>query len=285
LPKANRIILVAESDLHGGSRFGLLNPDTRLRSPLGKEYKPTLSDTQEYLWEVREWGKKEVLKFAEKSPIVLLQVGDVNQGMIYDVDNSLRSQVQIAFMNVQPWLDTKKVVALRVDEGTASHSFGNGSAEQLLVDFVKERYPNVSASVVSHGLSNIGGLKVDHAHHGPHYGIREWTRGNVALYYLRDIMMKDILRGRKPPDLVLRGHFHSVVEVFHRLSGKDNKVHRSWLWVLPSLCGMNGHALKVTQSEYEIINGIIAFEILDGRLRDTLELTKMLDLREMETIL
>ena len=285
MQKSNRAILVAESDLHGGSKLGLLNPETKLLSETRKEYYPSSTETQINLWSIRENGRKEVLHLAGKSPIVILQTGDVNQGMAYDVNDNLRSQVTIAYMNILPWLQVKNVVAYRADEGTPIHSFGDGSAEALLVDKIKDNFPKFDAKVVSHGLSDICGITVDHAHHGPHYGIREWTRGNIALYYLRDLMMKDILRGKKPPDLVLRGHYHSVVEVFNRMRGPDDKNYRSWLWVLPSLCGMNGYATKITQSEYEITNGIVAWEIIDGRIREAFEFTETMDLREVETII
>jgi len=97
--------------------------------------------------------------------------------------------------------------------------------------------------------------------------------------------MKDIMRGRVPPHLVLRGHYHSVVQVFNRINGKDDSVYRSWLWVLPSLCGINNYAIEKTGSEYEITNGIIAFEIVDGKLKDSYEFTKTIDTRDRETIL
>lgn len=285
MSKIDRVILVAESDPHGGNKLGLLNPDTKLLNERKKEYHPQLTETQQYIWETREWGRKEVKHLADKSPIVLMQTGDVNQGMVYDVNDTLRSQVEIAFMNVMPWLQDKQVVAYRVDDGTGVHSFENGSAEALLVDRIKDRFPKMDAKVMSHGLSTICGVKIDHAHHGPHPGIRLWTEGNIATNYLKDLIMKDVLRGRVPPQLVLRGHYHEVVEVFFRCRAPNGKSYRSWLWVLPSLCGMNGHAQKITQSEFEIANGIVAFEIVNGKIREAFEFTKINDMREIETIL
>ena len=285
MPKSNRAILVAESDLHGGNKLGLLNPDTKLLNENKKEYSPQLTETQIMNWETREWGRSEVAHLAGNSPIVLMETGDVNQGMVYDVNDTLRSQVTIALMNVVPWFYMKNVIAFRVDDGTGVHSFENGSAEALLVDRIKDRFPKLDAKVMSHGLSEVCGITVDHAHHGPHPGIRIWTEGNVAQYYLRDLVMKDVLRGKAPPHLVLRGHYHEVVEVFYRCRAPDGKYYRSWLWVLPSLCGMNGHAMKVTQSEFEIVNGIVAFEIIDGRIREAFEFTKVTDMREVEKII
>ena len=285
MPKSNRAIIVAESDPHGGHKLGLLNPEVRLEDEERRLYQPRLTETQNNLWRIREWGKEEVLHLAGKSPIVLFQTGDVNQGIVYDVNDPLSAQADIALMNVMPWLVTKNVVAVRVDEGTAVHSFGQGSAESLLVKRIKDRYPKIDAKVVPHGLSTIYDVKIDHAHHGPYTGSREWLKGNVAQYYLKDIMMKDILRGRQPPHLVLRGHYHSVVEVFNRIRGADGKAYRSWLWVLPSLCGMNGFARQVTKSEYEITNGIVAFEVIDGHIREAYEFTETMDTRVTEDIL
>ena len=285
MTKSNRAILVAESDEHGGNALGLLNPDTVLLSKDKKKFKPQLTETQQQLWEIREWGRKEAIKLADKSPIVLLKVGDMNQGMVYDVKDNLASQIKIAFMNTKPWLSIKNLVAIRVDSGTEVHSFGGADAEEILVENIHNSKPDLDVQLVDHGLSEIYGVWVDHAHHGCYPGSREWLKGNVALYYLRDIMMKDILRGRVPPQLILRGHYHAVVEVFNRICGQDGKVYRSWLWVLPSLCGMNGHALKVTKSEYEITNGIVAFEIVDGKMREAFEFTRTTDIRIRETII
>lgn len=285
MPKSNRAILVAESDLHAGNKLGLLNPETLLEDEERNKYRPQLTETQQNIWRIREWGRTETLHLAGKSPIIVLQTGDINQGMVYDVHDPLSAQVEIALMNVMPWLNVKNVVAYRADEGTSTHSFGYGDAESLLVSRIKDKFPKLDAKVIPHGLSNIYGVKVDHAHHGPFTGSREWLKGNVALYYLRDIMMRDIMRGREPPDLVLRGHYHAVVEVFNRAMGKDGKVYRSWLWVLPSLCGMNGYARQKTRSEYEITNGIIAYEIINGKIRQAYEFTEMVDIRIAEDIL
>jgi len=177
------------------------------------------------------------------------------------------------------------VIAIRIAEGTSSHSFGYGDAEMILRERMKDRRPNLDIEVMQHGLSTVFGCTIDYAHHGPSSGSREWLKGNMALYYLRDIMMKDILRGRKPPDLVLRGHYHSLVQVFNRMNGADGKVYRSWLYVLPALCGANGFAVQVTKSEYEITNGIVAWEIIDGRVRESFEFVKVTDIRFEENIL
>ena len=237
------------------------------------------------LWEIREWGRNEIKQLAGKSPIVLMKLGDVNQGMVYDVDNRLSAQVEIALMNDMPWLNMKNVVAIRIAEGTGSHSFGYGDAEIILASRMKDRRPDLDVQVMQHGLATVYGCTIDFAHHGPNSGGREWLKGNVALYHLRDIMMKDVLRGRKPPDLVLRGHYHSIVEVFNRLNGADGKVYRSWLYVLPSLCGANGFAIQVTKSEFEITNGIVAWEIIDGRVRESFEFIKTFDYRVREELL
>jgi len=285
LAKQNRVIVVAESDKHGGSNFGLLNPETKLIGLEKKEYTPILTETQKHLWELREWGREEVIHLAGKSPIVLFDHGDVNQGMKYDVNNTLAAQMKIAFMNNEPWLHVKNLVAIRIDTGTGSHSFGDGDAEEILTHTLKQAKPGLDIQFTRHGISEIGGVWIDHAHHGPQTGSREWLRGNVAWYYLKSLMMKDIMRGRVPPHLVLRGHYHSVVQVFNRINGKDDSVYRSWLWVLPSLCGINNYAIEKTGSEYEITNGIIAFEIVDGKLKDSYEFTKTIDTRDRETIL
>lgn len=285
MPKSNRAILIAESDLHGGHALGLLNPNTILEDVKGNKYQLPLNEVQQYLWEIREWGMNEVKKLAGNSPAILFEVGDVNQGLIYEAKDTLSAQVKIAYMDIEPWLRWKNLIAVEIDKGTATHSFGYGDAEVILADKIKDNFPKVNARAVYHGLSEVFGVKVDHAHHGPSTGSREWLKGNIAYYYLKDLMIKDILRGRKPPHLVLRGHYHSVVEAFHRINGADGEVFRSWLYVLPALCGANGFAIQVTKSEFEFTNGIMAWEVVDGKIREAFEFTKTLDSRINETIL
>jgi len=53
----------------------------------------------------------------------------------------------------------------------------------------------------------------------------------------------------------------------------------------PSLCGANGFAVQVTKSEFEITNGIVAWEIIDGRVRESFEFTKTTDARIREELL
>lgn len=283
--KQNRAIIVAQSDEHGGHNLGLLNPETKLTNERGIAYSPIPTETQNMLWETREWGRKEIKHLAGNSPIVLFKLGDVNQGMVYDVDNRLSAQVEIALMNDMPWLKMKNVVKIRIAHGTGSHSFGYGDAEIILAGRMKDKRPDLDVQVMQHGYASVYDCTVDFAHHGPNTGSREWLKGNVALYYLKDIMMRDILRGRKPPNLVLRGHYHSLVEVFNRINGADGKVYRSWLYVLPSLTGANGFAVQVTKSEFEITNGIVAWEIIDGRVRESFEFIKTTDIRTKEELL
>jgi hypothetical protein len=124
---------------------------------------------------------------------------------------------------------------------------------------------------------------VDASHHGPAAGSREWLKGNVARFYLRDLMLVEISMGYKPPNLVLRGHVHEYLrEVLVHLAG--DKEYESQLMLLPSYCGVSDYARKATKSEFILRNGLVVFELVDGIIYRVYLFTKVQDVRTYERI-
>jgi hypothetical protein len=130
-----------------------------------------------------------------------------------------------------------------------------------------------------HGVATICGIDVDYAHHGPGPGGRSWLHGNVARYYLRDQMWKDIEQGRRPPDLYLRGHVHAPVDEVLKVGQFHGR-----LVVAPSMCGLGDYGRKATKSEWQICNGFMAFVIEGNKIVDTLELMQTVDIRTREVL-
>jgi hypothetical protein len=137
----------------------------------------------------------------------------------------------------------------------------------------------VDTQIKTHGIFNVRGLLVDCAHHGPYPGSRDWLRGNVARFYLRDMMYREILAGRKPPRLVLRAHYHNPVHEYLEMRG-----YQADLFVLPSWSLLDDYAMKATQSANEVTNGITLFEIINGELVRDERIYYKLDVREKEEL-
>ena len=282
-----RFVVAAESDPHAGHKLGLCNPATLLLTNKKEVYGPNLVDFQHYLWKKRTEELAWVSDFAAGDPIIHIHGGDITHGTRFPtqlMESRMSDQPMIAFHNMIPVYELPNVIAGRIIIGTGLHVFGEGSSEILVAEMLRAKFPEIDIWPIAHSLVTIGSTNVtfDVAHHGPGAGIRQWTRGNVAMNYLKSRMWQDFKNGRKPAKVYLRGHYHTLVFVTNR-ERFDGVWYESHLVVMPSWCGMTEFARKATQSDYEVVNGLVAFEVTSDEVgvypRDT-----PLDLRTEETI-
>lgn len=283
---SERSIAVWHSDTHAGLKVALMNPETVLfdedEHGDAVPYHPSLTASQEYLWRLYERNIEKVKEISGKSPILVGHLGDECNGNKYPrllVSTRLSDQIVMADWNARPWFELPNVKYYRQVVGTEAHNFGEGSSPILLVQILTSRYPGIDISNCYHGLINFKGVTMDVAHHGPGPGSRDWLKGNVARYYLRDVMLRDLKRGQVPPRLVLRGHYHTPVYEYLEDTGCISE-----LYVLPSYSMFGDHALQVTQSKDRICHGLIVFEIEDGKILRTHRLYEELDVRTREEI-
>ena len=294
MSKSKRVIVVAESDSHGGHKLGLLSPNTLLPeeeiSPDGQlqvEWtSPPLTKTQERLWEIREGAKNKVIDLAGKDDIHVLEVGDLTQGNKYPtelVTTRDGDQTLIAYYNLLEWYNVPNVKTVTYSKGTGSHTFGFSSSEINLCHMFKKEFKNIKSDIAYHWLLDINGVTFDTAHHGPSPGIRHWLKGNNARYYLKDLMYTEFFAGRTPPNVVLRAHFHSYVKelVTMTFQGKD---YESWIYVLPPLCIPGDFTIQVIKSVYSVQIGLLAFEVIDGQISKSYKFTQSFDTRAKETL-
>jgi hypothetical protein len=269
----------------------LLNPDSRIykQTTTGtRQITINFNEVNEHLWSL--WTDKcipEAFKFAGNDDVVALVAGDVVAGEKHttEVITSLISdQVELSKDVFVPLYAHKNLKSVRFASGTPAHTFGNGSAEILVSGKLKDIYPNKNTGVVFHGLASIKGIDIDYAHRGPYPGSRNWLRGNVARLYLQSLMQDEIDSGHKPPDLVLRGHFHTPVEEAYTKRCNGHK-YRSQIVITPAMCILDDYARNVTQSTFKITNGIFCFEIIDGVLGLPYEISETIDLRTKEELL
>jgi hypothetical protein len=86
-----------------------------------------------------------------------------------------------------------------------------------------------------------------------------------------------------PPQLVLRGHYHSLInETFTIYT--NNQCYESRLVVVPPLCGLGDFARKITRSAHKVTEGGAIFEIIDNKLLPTIFVTETIDIRKKEIL-
>lgn len=285
-----RRILAVMADTHAGHKFGLCNPDVILfdETPEGdlEPYQPNLTASQEHLWEINMQAVERAAEFAGDDPITLVHLGDPTHGNKHPeqlMSNRLADQLLIAEANLLPWLRIPQMQKVRLTIGTGAHEFGEGSATMMIATDAQKSFPELSVRAVYHGLADIDGVVIDYSHHGPGAGLRSWLHGNNVRFYLRDLMMREIMAGNQPPDLVLRGHVHT--RSFERMTIEaGDSCYESSILVMPSMCMMSDFARQVTRSTYSITNGIALFEIVDGRLSAPEWIARTVDIRTKEVL-
>lgn len=248
-------------------------------------FTPNLTAVQEFVWESYLEDLDNVKRLADGAPIVVLCNGDLTHGKAYPdhlVDTSVTGQLEIAFQALQPLMALPNLRTVRFASGTGSHIFRGQTSALQTTNRLRLQRPAIDIETVFHGLGSIDGYTIDYSHHGPSAGIRLWTRGNQLRYYLKDIMMEDIANGREPPKMVTRGHYHNYwPESVWVLGEKDWK---SDIILLPSYCGMSEYGRQATRSRSSFSVGLVAFEIVDGKLAGIHPFRRTPDLRTREEL-
>jgi hypothetical protein len=288
-----RTILVGLSDTHGGHKLGLCNPNVLLQQIENGEIKwvsPQLSETQKWMYEAYEWGISEVISLAGKDEIVLIHDGDPTHGkasFLELMSSRMSDQILIAQSNFEIWTRYKNLKAIRFAVGTGIHEMGEGSSSILINNYLQGKYPKLNTSVVYHGVLTIQSPKrnfvVDFSHHGANTGSRTWLTGNEMRYYLRSIMIRELMDGKTPADLYLRGHYHTYMREYLEIAANGN-THESWMVLLPGFTFKDDYTRRVTRSEFKQSIGMVAFELLDGKLYDTHKLVRTVDIRTKEIL-
>lgn len=284
-----RKIAVAISDTHGGHRLGLCSPNVLLNDNVNgqlRTYSPQLSYTQQFMYDSYIEWQKEIMALAGKDDVIVIHDGDPTHGKASFLElmtSKLADQELIAQANMESWLQYKNVKAMRFGVGTGIHELGEGSSSEIIANALSGKYPKVDIKVVYHGLLNFDGFTIDYAHHGPFIGSRTWLKGNELRYYLRSIMMSEIMEGRTPPNLILRGHYHVYHREFLEIKANGN-VYESWAILLPGFTFKDDYTRRATKSEFKQTIGMVAFEIIDGHLYKTHPLTQTVDVRTVENL-
>ena len=279
------------TDKHALHTLGLLNPDTEFqRKGKNNEFYPynrPLSPDQEDLWQVHQEIIDTSVKMADGDPIILYDLGDQGQGMKYTDDLEslyLANHIVAPYWNLVPWMRIPNLRRAYLVAGTSSHDHGAGALTILITKMLSGEFQDKEIIPVYHGLTKVApGVDIDYSHHGPGQSARSWLEGNTARYYLRDIMMSELMEGKTPPKIVLRGDKHSII--FEELSiWNKNRFVKSQFAMIPPLCKMGDFARQVTKSLSKIIYGGVIFEIIDGRMMEPVWITRTEDIRRKDEL-
>jgi hypothetical protein len=272
---SHRKIGIVLSDSHANFILGLANPQTT-----------KTNEPQDWLWnDVYVKGIDIGKKLAGKDDIFVIHVGDITHGNKYNAEQmstKISEQFIGAADNFQPIVALSNVKSITIANGTPAHSFGEGSAEDVVVEILRGR---TKAKIQStyHSLVNVDGYIIDVAHHGPSTGRRNWLHGNEARWYLKSTMMDELDHNKRPADLYLRGHYHSYVKEWATIWRNDTW-YESWMIVCPPLCMPGDFTRQATKSIPLVAPGLILLEIINNKLVQTIDCTVTLDVREEITI-
>lgn len=284
--QGRRVIAAAISDTHSNHKLGLLSPETVLfqEDPQTRElvpWKPKLLPTQAWLWECFEEDRAKVDALAGKDEIVLIHDGDMCQGANGNgrelVSSRMADQFIMARDTLRPWMAMPQVRRGVFVKGTGYHELGEGSAAMIVAEMLSAEIGK-PIEVPYHALAEIEGVRFDLAHHGPPPGIRNWLEGNILRLYTQSLMDQMLKEGEAPPDVVLRGHYHQLASevVTRRARGRRWETRAV---ILPSYSGIDDYARKVAKSPARLTVGLVAFEIIDGKLVEMHEFVRTVDYR------
>lgn len=291
--KYDRRIIAVRGDTHAGHDGGLKNPETLIPMIDIDEHERevitwepvTLKPFQRRLWQWHEDARQDIKLLADSDPITFVDMGDLTQGTWWR-DNlgeaHMSDQYFISKWNTKPWLEMRQVKQAYVVKGTSVHNFGNGASETMLTHHLQAEHRK-PVNFADHYILDINGFVLDVAHHGAGPGSRAWLKGNEMGIYLRSLVIESVTTGERPPDVVLRGHFHEYTRGWgwYQVGEKYYQCHGI---ITPGMCWIGTYAIMATKSKSRFSCGMIALELINGKLVDVHPFVHWIDLRTMEVV-
>ena len=287
-----RTILLGISDKHGGHKLGLCNPETVLKEEDENGnfqlFNPPINPVQQYLWALYIKHLEEVKYLAGKDDVVAFDLGDPTQGGKYmsEVMYFVPSyQFKIGYANMLPVYQMFPTLkAVRLTKGTASHEYEGGTSTETIEDRLRDNFPKIDTKSLYHGLAFVDGLPIDYSHHGPPPGSRNWLKGNVARLYLSSMIEDCLNAGITVPKLVMRGHYHVFVKEFYHKRQNGSEIN-TWLTINPSYAFPDEWTRQTVKSVFIVSTGLLAYEIINGKIYDIHAFVKTKDRRTEEVII
>jgi hypothetical protein len=276
---------VLHSDPHFGYRFGYMKPGTVLEAfdEADGDLEPELTATQRVLAKWNDEDFENVNALVDGRPSVYIVEGDVCHGTWVGetVSPRLADQPDMAVQGLTRWVQRKGVAKVRFVKGTAVHSHKHGSLELLTARLLRAT-TGKDVRAYYHMVLPFDGVSFDLAHKGPPPGKRQWLDANELRLYVRNIMMRSLINGYRPPHVIVRGHFHER-RFAHVHEHLDDRVVDSWGVIMPAYSifkdDWTNHA---TQAKSHMNAGTVVVEIRDRKVLNIHDFTHTYDLRRHE---
>jgi len=277
------------SDPHANYKYGLMRTGIRLdpEDEGEEDWYPSSTPTQKQLWEWQVGDLAAITALADGDRMGFVLAGDVGHGTLLP-DNTrisprLSDEYAIAVDFLLPWAQLSNLAWMRFVHGTGVHSMKRGSAELLVARMLRDLTKKDIAAWYHMDL-RVDGIEIDVAHKGPPSGKRIWLEGNEVRYYVRDLMLKSLIAGRHPSDVILRGHYHDrILELIHVHTQKGS--YRTWGAVCPAnSLFIDDYTKSATASKGLMTAGMLAIEIIGGRVVDIHDFSHVADIRRREVI-
>ena len=288
-PSRQRSIIAVMSDPHANYKFGLMRTGIRLdpEDEGEDDWYPSSTPTQRMLWGWQVEDREAIVALADGDRMGFLLAGDVGHGTLLPdntrVSPRLSDEYAIATDFLLPWAQLPNMAWMRFVHGTGVHSMRRGSAELLVAKQLRDLTSKDIAAWYHMDL-RVDGITIDVAHKGPTTGVRVWLEGNEVRYYVRSLMLKFLVDGERPPDIVLRGHYHDrIIEDIHVHTRKAT--FRTWGVVCPAnSLFIDDYTKSATKSKEFMTAGMLAIEVIDGRIVDIHDFSHVADIRRHEVI-
>lgn len=284
-PRDSTCFAVLQTDHHFGYRFGLLKPETELKSfdEADGGFVPELTVTQEILWRWNTEDFENVKELTAGRPTAFLLEGDVCHGTyVGDVVSPRQGdQPMMAMQGLKRWVELPQVRLVRMVKGTRVHSHGHGSQE-LLSAALLEYETGKKVEVSYHMNLGLAGVDFDLAHKGPAPGKRQWLDANELRLYVRSIMERALVNGQRPPHVVVRGHYHER-RFAHVHEHLETSVVDTWGIIVPAYSIFkDDYTNHSTQAKSHMNAGTVVVEFKNGGVREVHDFTHTFDLRKRE---
>lgn len=210
-PDKTPIVVAICSDLHAGSTVGLCPPRFTLDD--GGDY--VSSPAQRWLWRNWRhfWAKVQVTAEEHEALIVSICNGDL-------VDGNHHRTSQIITSNETEMMDLARKVLdpmiklsdeVYIVRGTSIHTGESGRMEERIADDITTTVHDENRASWWHLPLSINGTIFDIAHHGS-IGRLPWTKANAVNRIAGQIIIDYAESGHRPPNVVIRSHFHQYAD-------------------------------------------------------------------------
>lgn len=265
MPKNRSTQIVVISDLHVGSTLGLCSPEVVLDD--GGKYLPNELQIESYnYWRKGFWPFVWNKAKKENRKTVVICNAETVDGSHHGTNQIWSNQVSDQITVAAELIDDATIQAdVRLfTRGTPAHVGESGSADEAVARILKATRPDGKKTgpySAYHLKLNVDGVILDVCHHGPNTGNRMWSKGNGARSYARTIVLDALVMNQKPPDLIIRSHYHKMLhETLHEYGNTTEMlVTPSWQW-------MSSFATRVVSYEQISDIGGLVISIDAGRV-------------------